>query len=395
MLIMHHLRHRKYILIGVCFLLLLGFILLPNATVFKDPAPPILRAMYPYFHIDTLEGVDHYTFGNNDGFEFDFFAREMVFGDTPFFVVAENGPDGTSRYMFLAIMLDPEIVIEIEKAPKVSSAKEAFEQNIFQVDITGDGKDEAFVRTISESGFLTYTIFREEDGDLKQIPIESNFYSWTNTEYVGFEDGAVLFTHAPERTPEEPFLVRHVVVNDTLITEQEAERQRSTEAFIADLNDALEDPIWKPFTEVFDKNCEALPDSVLQPKDATFRSLVEAAEPVKVLSDGSKVYLVGCMLHAYQTSQMPVLYDGNTYTPLEMVTLGEEGQEYKSYRAVELYYDASRDIFISDAKGRGMGDCGTHTEYKLIDKKLVLQKQESDWECDGEYERETIYDVSI
>jgi hypothetical protein len=395
MLTMIYLKHRKFIAIGVCFLLLIGFVLLLNATVFKDPVPPILRAMYPYFHIDKLEGVDHYTFGNNDGFEFDFFAREVIFGDTPFFVVAENGPDGTSRYMFLAIMLDPEIVIEIEKVPKVSSAEEAFEQNIFHVDITGDGKDEAFVRTISEYGFLTYTILSEDNGSLKQIPIDSNFYSWTDTEYVGFEDGAVLFTHTPERNLEKPFFVRHIVVDDTLLDEQEAERRRSTEAFIVDLNDALEDPEWAPFARAFDENCEILPDSVLQPKGATFRSLVEAAEPVKVFSDDSKVYLVGCMLHAYQSSQMPVLYDGNTYSPLEMITLGEKGEEYKSYRAVELFYSPSHDIFGSYAKGRGMGDCGTDTEYKLIDKKLVLQKQESDWECDGEYESKTIYDVSI
>jgi hypothetical protein len=362
----------------------------------QDPVPPVLRAMYPYFQIEKLEGVDHYTFGSSNGFEHDFFAKEIMIGDRPFFAVAENGPNGTSRYMFLAITLDPEILIEVEKAPRVDNTKQTFEENIFQVDITGDGKKETFVRKVSDDGYLSYVILRNEGETLKEIHMDRNFESWTHLMYVGFEDGAVLLEHDPEGEFEGEEYGKYFVVGDALISESEVQRKQQVEAFMADLKEALTDPKWESVASVFDQNCEILPGSVLQPEGSLFRSMIEQqVEPVKIQPDGSRVYIIDCMLHAYQTSQIMALYDGKTYEPILINNMDDDGSLLEpSYRTVELYYDSARDLFYSHAKGRGMGDCGASTEYKLVGKELIIQKFEADTECDGEYEPEVIYDVN-
>jgi hypothetical protein len=360
----------------------------------QDPAPPILRAMYPYFHIEKLAGPDHYTFGNTNGFEFDFFAREILIGEVPFYAVAENDSAGTSRYMFLAIALDPELLIEIEKAPRAESAEEAFEQNIFQVDITGDGTKEVFVRTVSEEGFLGYTILRVEGEGLKEIHADLGLESWTNVKYVGFEDGAVLFSHDPEGNYDESAYGRYFVVEDALVSEENVRRRDQSEGFRTDLVAASEDSVWSPLARAFDESCEILPESVLNPQGLLFRPMVAALEPVKTLPNGSRVYIIPCMLHAYQSSQMPAIFDGTTYEPLLIHEMDYDGNPTESYTTIELGYDPAKDLFTSYGKGRGIGDCGAGYEYKLAGKELVLQRMEADTECDGEYESRVLFDIN-
>jgi hypothetical protein len=393
MLMMSNVRYKKPLIVVFCLLLFVGVIIFLNEQ-FKDSAPPILRAMYPYFHMEKLDGPDHYTFGNNNGFEFDFYAREVTIGNTPFYVVAENGSEDTSRYMFLGIKLDPELLIEVEKAPHVASAQEAFEENIFQVDITGDGQKEVFVRTLSDAGYMTYTILRTEGESLKEIDIDLGFSDWTNIKYVGFEDNAVLFSHNPEGNYDETAFGKYYVVGDELISERDIEQRKQTEAFIADLKEALEDPKWTPLAVVFDENCEIHPGSVLQPQQSLFRSMVENMDPIKTTQIGEKIYIIPCMLHAYQSSEIGAIYDGVTYEPIRIEMMDYEGNRSEEYSTVGLYYNPDQDIFTSYAKGRGMGDCGAGSEFKLIGKTLVLQKMEADKECDGEYKSEVVFDIS-
>lgn len=176
---------------------------------------------------------------------------------------------------------------------------------------------------------------------------------------------------------------------DELVSEEPVESDPQAEV------SEPKDTQWANFASVFAEDCEVVRDGVIQPKGTGFKSIMEALEPVQVLPDDSQVYIVQCMRYAYQTSQLLVLYDGDTYIPLQMVSLNEDGTESKDYPVVGLQYIPTSDSFRSYAKGRGIGDCATGAEYKLIDQNMVLQTFTADWECDGELDMKTVYEVSV
>ncbi len=395
---MRHIKNKKIILAFSALLLIVGSIWFYNEV--QDPAPPILRAIYPHFQIDKFsDDPYHYSFGNYDGFEFDFYAKEIVVGNVPFFLTVENKPNDRSIYRFYAIGLEPESVIETEWGLSVTSSEEAFEKNLFFDDITNDGIDEVFIRTRSEEGHLGYTIYREWQGSLRPIELASNFEDWINVKYLGYENDGAYFVTATSDDPEnetydEAHKQKYYLRGDFFVSEQDVEKQKQVEAFGNDINIALANPKWSSLALAFNENCERLPGSVLNGKGLPFRAMIEDMDPVKSLSDGSKVYIIPCMLHAYQTSEMPAIFDGDTYEPIKINEMDYDGNRSESYTTVGLYYDPTQDVFTTYYKGRGMGDCGSSSVFKLVEKELVLQKMEADKECDGEYEREVIFDIN-
>jgi hypothetical protein len=396
---MRHFKNKKIILAFLALLLILGSIWFYNEV--QDPAPPILRAIYPHFQIDKFaDDPYHYSFGNYDGFEFDFYAKEVVVGNVSFFLTVENKPHNRSIYRFYAIGLEPESVIETEWGLLVASSDEAFEENIFYDDITDDGIDEIFIRTRSEEGHLGYTIYREWQGSLRPIALDANYGDWINVKYLGHENDGVYFVTATSddlenETYDETHKQKYYLRGDFLVSESEVERLNQANDFNVDLAYAMEDPKWAPFAKAFRDSCETLPQSVLNGKGLPFRAMIEDMDPVTTLPNGSKVYIVPCMLHAYQTSEMPVIFDGDTYEPIKINEMDYDNNRSESYTTVGLYYDPTQDDFTTYYKGRGMGDCGSSSVFKLVGKELVLQKMEADKECDGEYEREVIFDINV
>lgn len=385
------------ILLLVIILLVLGGVWLYQET--RDPAPPILRSLYPHFQIKKLsDDPHHYTFGNYDGFEFDFYAKEVTIGSAPFFLTVENKSNQRSIYSFYAIGLASEPVAQIEWGLPVTSSVDAFENNLSYDDITGDGTKEAFVRTRSEEGHLSYAIFKEWNRSLRPISLEANYSGWINIKYQRREGDAIYFVTATSDDPsnetyDEEHEQKFYLAGDLIVTEAEVMRATQASSFNQDIYEATQDSKWRALAEAFRDSCETLPGSVLNAQGLPFREMIEALEPVKTDLDGSKVYIVPCMLHAYQTSQMATYYDGEKYLPIFINQMDYDGNPTDGgYSTVELAYDSSRDLFLSYAKGRGQGDCGTGTEYKLEGKELVIQKFEGDKECDGEQKMELIYE---
>lgn len=240
---MRHIKNKKIIFTILASLLVVGCIWFYNEV--QDPAPPILRAIYPHFQIDKFsDDPYHYSFGNYDGFEFDFYAKEIVVGNVPFFLTVENKPNGRSIYRFYAIGLEPESVIETEWGLSVTSSDEAFEKNLFFDDITNDGIDEIFIRTRSEEGHLGYSIYREWQDSLRPIALDANFGDWINVKYLGHENDGVYFVIATSDDPEndtydETHKQKYYLRGDFLVSESEVERLNQANDFNVDLAYAM------------------------------------------------------------------------------------------------------------------------------------------------------------
>ncbi|MEK7552802.1 MAG: DUF1176 domain-containing protein [Patescibacteria group bacterium] len=374
-------KKRLIIILGtvlVVVVVVIGY----REAILKYSAPPILRAIYPYFRIKTLPGNYHYSFGNHESFEYDFYAKEIKIGNTPFFLVVENKPKERSIYQFFSIGLHPEPVIVIKSAQKVQNSTEAFETNIFQKDISGDGVSEALIRTKNEKGFSSYQILREVGGLLVPIKFINNEDNWSDIDFVEYKEGIITMSRK-----EKDYLSNHnyILIDDTLISENQLEQQEKEKNFKEDLSLAASDPRWAPLAAQYKEECYPYEMTGI-PDELPFRSFVQAIKPEKIMPDGTKVLILFCMAHAYQYSYMVVLDDGKTYTPLLVEEINREGESIFNYRVVEMFYDSVKDVFVSATKGRGLGDCWTTGVYKLIDRQLILQKYTAKWECDGNYE---------
>lgn len=148
--------------------------------------------------------------------------------------------------------------------------------------------------------------------------------------------------------------------------------------------------------KVFIEECDTNPASSILLRDfKTLKDFFEKAQPVKTTSDGNKVFILPCGMGAYQSWQIPVLYDAGMYFPLSVPSIQEDGSRVHSNTAIFFEYDKETDSFSSTAKGNGAGTCWESAEYKLTNKQLILQKFTADWDCGSEADdSKVIFDIT-
>lgn len=168
--------------------------------------------------------------------------------------------------------------------------------------------------------------------------------------------------------------------NNTL----EVAKENST-SFAHSVKKSLNNPKIGTLAKVFSEQCEMkLSENSTFQGFETFEDFVLYTEPVKINSDGSKTFIFHCGSGAYQTYQIPALYDEGKYIPLKVPSINEDGTSAESDTATFLIYHKITDTFSSNAGGNGAHTCWEEAEYKLVDKKLVLQKFTADWNCESE-----------
>lgn len=168
--------------------------------------------------------------------------------------------------------------------------------------------------------------------------------------------------------------------NNTL----EVAKENST-SFAHSVKKSLNNPKIGMLSKVFSEQCEMnLSENSTFQGFETFGDFVLYTEPVKINSDGSKTFIFHCGSGTYQTYQIPALYDEGKYIPLKVPSINEDGTSAESDTATFLIYDKITDTFSSNAGGNGAHTCWEEAEYKLVDKKLVLQKFTADWNCESE-----------
>jgi hypothetical protein len=170
--------------------------------------------------------------------------------------------------------------------------------------------------------------------------------------------------------------------------------------FLNQLYNAKSDPKLSVLAHAYSEQCEDIINTAILAGVRDFNGLIQSAErdrPVKITSEG-KVLILPCGRGAYQDWDLPVFYDGNTYTPLTLTHIDSDGKRTEQSTAVSLGYDPETDTFSYHAAGNGVHSCWEEGEYKLVGRKLVLQKFIVDDDCedaDGEQdEGEVVFDIN-
>ncbi len=422
--------------------LVVTLLLLVGATAFlvyrANAVPAYLQAIYPNSDIRVLETDKKFSVDSRE-----VYSKPVTVGDAILYMVVEVMPEQESRYKFYSADPIPQLLKEVSITTPFDYDVDSdilLERTFWQKDITGDGIDELFIKFQSPSGMSPqYKVLRYGEGMLSDIQVGGlEFVTMDDADY---EDGYIALTDHGTYVRGK---TRYLLEEDTLkevgrvsffwseemgdacdvrietqgnrdaITQRTVEQiedcniwtedfdpywskapELSINAFTSDLNEAIEDPKWEKLANVYKSECDRFGNEVGRyMENPTFRGLVESLEPAKISSDGTSVFIVPCMLHAYQSSQLVAYYDGQTYTPLLVTSITEDRERHSDYRVVEIYYNKDSDTFGTYYKGRGLGDCGSTATYKLTDRELSLQKFEADWECDGEYESEVVFDIN-
>lgn len=101
------------------------------------------------------------------------------------------------------------------------------------------------------------------------------------------------------------------------------------------------------------------------------------------------VYILRCMMHAYNTSDFLVIDRAGVLTPVLIEKKYEEEGLVTSYIGSGLQY-LGDNHFSSFHKHRGIGDCFSENEYRLEGDRLVLARAFM-VECDGDPDGKVIY----
>lgn len=429
---------KKKVLIGACLLALgiAGFYLVSLQT----ENPSYLQKIYPEQEIKDV-GDKHYRVGTDD-----IYVARISVGGVVLYQIYEKT---NSRYRFFTTEEEPRLLKEVEVVTPPNDADEALNRNFFMRDITEDGIEELFVRVLrSGSNLSEWEIIKPEGGALASITIRGqkdnplwvefdeigtrgstvwldwhgsdmqgrNYYRLEGNELVYEKGVRIAFANGSEECrvsvsnagdADFTFIETKLCAEITYAEDNKLAFDRyfiqspDQLAFMTELYYAKSNPNLSYLAQVYDKECEVPNGAATFGGAKTFRDLLqraEAAEALKITSEGHKVLIIPCGQGAYQSWYLPAYYDGNTYTPIALASIDRDGKRQVYRTATELYYSAETDTFSYRGAGNGMHTCWQEGQYKLVGKELVLQKYIADWDCedaDGEQdEGEVIYDIN-
>ena len=434
-LAMKNILIKRNILIGATLVIL--FII--GAVVFSPSrnVPEYLKEIYPNQTIINFKG--HYVVD-----ETEVFTKEVSVGKEKLYIVVEIKENQASYYRFYSADAEPKLLKEVGATTPFDYDVDddfPFERTFLQKDITGDGVDELFVQIQRSGSSLTsWEILRLENEVLVNIRKGFENSNWVDFDEAYFENGYTVLTwHGSDIRGAHRYVLEgnelidvqgvsfeliegdESACNVSVITsgnenaetvyldERKEDCSIWTESFESywdkaplvesefkqDLDSALTDSRWKPLATVYKEQCSRFGEvgTVLN-ANLNFRELVLSQKASVDVPEG-KLLLVPCILGAYQTSQIIVLDDGQTYEAIPISYIDEEGNQKPYYRVSELQYDQETGIFTNFVKHRAMADCWAESTFKYVDRKFVLQKYVDKEECDGTFEGgKVLYDIN-
>lgn len=388
----------------------------------------------------------------------DLYEKEIEIGNTKLRLEVKTatfiGEDGhhwlNGEYRFYSTDKKPKLLATVASLIPPEYNEEHDEDRFFSMkDITGDDVPEILVLVLkSGSNLREWEVLQLEDDSLENIIIKGNKDNpnWVEFDDIGMQKGRVwTLWHGSdmrganlyalegnelvlEKTARYTFKNGSDDCDVSIKNAGDAEytfikrvscsdegkyptslihyflRDPQSFQLMSELYDALSDPKLALFARTFLDQCDTV---IASPTYYSNRnvSLAEMLrrlneyEPMKITPDGSKVLIMPCIEGAYQTADMPILYDGVSYTPLSMKQIVDtDGEQVDSYTATGFGYNPQTDIFSYHWAGNGAHSCWGDGEYKLVGRELVLQKFIADWDCADvkgrDYEGEVVYDIN-
>jgi hypothetical protein len=351
------------------------------------------------------------------------------------------------KYRFFTTDEEPKLLKEVPIFTPPIDADEALNTNFFLRDITGDDIEELFMRILrSGSNLSEWEILKLEGGSLVNITVKGRK---DNPTWVTFDDignrgdyvwldwhgsdmrGRTLYRLEANELVEVSSVrirfanggdecsvsVKNENDTDFIFVEgvmcENIRREDGTLnfgkyflldlvqiRFLSTLYEAKSNPKLSTLAKTYSEHCEAITDTAIVAGVDGFYGLIQEAgvnRPTKTTPNG-QVLILPCGRGAYQDWDLPVFYDGNTYTPLTVEVIGEDGERITNQTATEFGYNIQTDTFTSHAKGNGVNSCWTEGEYKLVGRELVIQKFSADWDCEDQkgrdYEGEVVYNIN-
>lgn len=437
---------RKNVIFGLILLsVALVLWLAVSIEIYKrDNAPDYLQKIYSNQNISDA-GDKHYKIGSKD-----LYTARISIGGTVLYQIFEKwvelddeGKEWTNgKYRYFTTEEEPKLLKEVGVFTPPQDANEALNTNFLLQDITGDDVEELFMRVLSSGSNLSEWEILKLDGDtLVNITIQGQKENptWVTFDKVGNRGGYVwLEWHSSdmrgrnlykldgnelilERTVRIKFVdgaddcdvsVKDGDDTDFTFVERTACENIPRDGslnfdryyflipeqilFLSQLYNAKSDPKLSVLAEAYSDNCEAIINTAILAGVRDFNGLLQSGQ-VHETSDG-EVRILPCGRGAYQDWELPVFYDGNTYTPLTLTHIDSAGKRTEQSTAVSLGYNKETDTFSYHGGGNGVHSCWEEGEYKLVGRKLVLQKFTADFDCedaDGKQdEGEVIFDIT-
>lgn len=355
----------------------------------------------------------------------------------------EDGHDWLSgEYRFYSIEKKPKLLATVPSLiPPRYDLEDGEDPLLTTKDVTGDSVPEIFVLVLqSGSNLREWEILQLKNGSLENITIkgQKDNPKWVEADDIYYVDGyVVLHWHGTDMRG----AIRYILDGNELVLDKSVRQtfgngapdscdvsmKNANESEYTIIDASCEDPRYPTslhryfnfsperiarlaelytlrsnptFSNIATAYREYCPTEL---EGATFlgaKSFVDLVQRVerKYPVDSGEILYIPCIQGAYQSSYLFTLFDGNTYTHLEVPTILADGERKLKPRIGEPSYNPATSIFTDYVASNGMHSCWAAAEYKVVGREVVLQKFTAD-RCEyeeGEVDEgeKVIYDIN-
>lgn len=380
----------------------------------------------------------------------DLYTKQIEIGNTKLNLevktatfTGEDGHDWLSgEYRFYSIEKKPRLLATVPSLiPPRFDPEDGEDPLLTTKDITGDGVPEIFVLVLqSGSNLRQWEILELKDGSLKNITIkgQKDNPKWVIADDIYYVDGyVILHWHGSDVRG----AIRYTIDGNELVLEKSVRQtfgsgapdscdvsmKNADESEYNIIDTSCEDPryptslhryfqfspeyitlltelytlrsnsIFSNIATAYREYCHSELEGATFLGAKTFTDLIQRVDKTYSVDSGEILY-IPCIQGANQSSYLFTLFDGNTYTHLDVPVILENGDRLMYPRIGEPSYNPVTETFTNLVASNGMRSCWWMAEYKVVGREVVLQKFTAD-RCEYEEDEvdegeKVIYDIN-